>query len=345
MVPDSSCPLCGGKHAQVVGTADRDGRPLRNVLCRDCGLVYVDPQPARTDLQTWYEHAYRQDYKGVAAPKPRHVLRGGRVALSRLARIRPLLTGVPRTLDVGSGSGELLYLLTHLAGARAEGLEPHRGYATHARDVLGLPVRHGFVDDPDTEVGEGYDLVTMYHVLEHLAEPQAVMRWLHGRVRPGGFVMVEVPNVEATCQSPAHTFHRAHIATWGGPTLERLGLQAGLRPVASATSADGGNVDVLFVRDADAPAPDPSAAASRTEGYADRVAAVLRGHTMLRHHLSWRPLVRTARRTRAQLDEHLTLGGARDPRAILDALVAQARASGAAGGGWPAPAALAGAGR
>ncbi|MBK8768417.1 MAG: hypothetical protein IPM01_29165 [Burkholderiaceae bacterium] len=103
MTSTPNCPLCAGRRSMPASRRDRDGRPLCNHLCHDCGLVFVDPPPARDELETWYEHHYRQDYKGVIEPRPHHVLRAGRAALSRLARIRPLLAGRPRASMWGAG--------------------------------------------------------------------------------------------------------------------------------------------------------------------------------------------------------------------------------------------------
>lgn len=314
------CPLCGSARHEPVGDRDRDGRPLRNVLCNDCGLVFVDPPPSRTDLDAWYQHAYRIDYKGVVEPRPHHVLRAGRVALDRLSRIGHLLTSRPRTLDVGSGGGEMLYMLTHAAGASAQGLEPNEGYARHARDRLGLPVRQGFVERGNGIEG-GFELITIYHVLEHLAEPAAVARTLHDWLVPGGHLVVEVPCVEATCQAPSNTFHKAHLATWGLPTLSRLGLQAGLTPVSTWTSADGGNIQIIFRREGPQLTEQPAAG---TQGYAGRVREVLRSHTPVGHYLSGRPYTRLMSRLRQRIDERRILGEETDPRAILDRLIRDA---------------------
>ncbi|MCU0257354.1 MAG: class I SAM-dependent methyltransferase, partial [Vicinamibacterales bacterium] len=323
MSRSTACPLCAGTDSTPVGHRDRDGRPLLSVLCRTCGLVRVDPLPSREELDAWYAQSYRLDYKGVVEPRPHHVLRAGRVALDRIRRIRPLLAGRPRTLDVGSGGGEMVYLMTRVAGARAEGLEPNRGYAGHARERLGLTIHEGFVERADA-IPDRFDLITLFHVLEHLAEPAATLRLLRDRLRPGGHLVIEVPNVEATCQAPAHTYHRAHLTLWGIPTLERLGLQAGLRPVSARRSPDGGNIEVTFLRDEHFAVPDETVRA-HTDGYAGHVARVLEGHTPWRHYLSGRPLARLARRLGRQAAERAAVLGAESPRAILDALVEKAR--------------------
>lgn len=325
LLQDHACLLCAGRETTLVATRDRDGKPLTNRLCQSCGLVFVAPPPTREALDAWYAQSYRLDYKGVITPRPMHVLRAGRVALDRISRIRPLLTGQPRTLDVGSGGGEMLYLLTHLAGARAEGLEPNEGYARHAREQLGLPVHQGFVER-SADIRGGFDLITIYHVLEHLAQPAQALTILHDWLKPGGHLVVEVPNVEATCQAPAHSFHRAHLTTWGVPTLERLGLQAGLQPTRAWVSEDGGNIEVVFRRDTAAPS-DATAPHSRTRDYAGKVEKILRSHTALGHYLSGQPLRRLAARLRKRTEERRLTRDAHDPRRILDNLIRQSGAA------------------
>lgn len=317
---DHPCNLCGGHDVHVVGTRDRAGRPLRSVLCDGCGLVWSDPRPADATLDDYYARAYRQDYKGVHTPRLRHVVRAGRVALDRFDRIRPLLLGRPRLLDIGAGGGEFLYCASRLARIRGEGLEPNAGYAAHARSALDLSVEEGFVQS-HVRAPASVDLVTMFHVLEHLADPQGALRRIAGWLRPGGHAVVEVPNVEATCQAPAHTFHTAHLYTFGAATLERMGARAGLVPVVTRHSADGGNVEVVFVRH-DAPHADDRPAA-RIAGNAARVRRILEGHGSLAHYARGRPLVRLVRRIAAQVSERRDAAIARAPRAALDALIAR----------------------
>ncbi|MBU6269930.1 MAG: methyltransferase domain-containing protein [Betaproteobacteria bacterium] len=212
--------------------------------------------------------------------------------------------------------------MIHAAGLPAEGLEPNQGYGDHARQRLGLPVRQGFVERDARSAG-AYRLITLYHVLEHLAAPRTVIEALRDWLAPGGHLVIEVPNVEATCQSPAHRFHRAHITTWGVPTLSRLGIACGLSVASTWTSPDGGNNQVVFRRDDAAPTAPLTVLDEITRHYPARVAQVLAGHTPLRHWACGRPLTRLAARPGRQIGERASARGQTDPRAILDSLVAQ----------------------
>lgn len=304
------CNLCGGTDVSVVGTRSRSGAAMRSVCCKECGLVWTDPRPQQA--RQYYTEDYRLEYKNTFEPRPRHVLRAGHVALDRLDKVRRLLAGRMRILDVGSGGGEFAYLLKEM-GHEVVGIEPNRGYGTFAATQYGLDVRAGFVGDFELPVG-GFDLITVWHVLEHTEDPGAVLLQLRGALRPGGWIVVEVPNVEATCQSPRSSFHEAHIFTFGEPTLAALGRKQGLQPLDAFLSEDGGNLTMTFAAEAGV----------RMPGYHERVTAVIAAHTPLRHALSAHPWRRAISRFSQRVAESAQLRRGLSGKALLDRLYAHA---------------------
>jgi hypothetical protein len=154
----TSCNLCGARNEVVVGTRDREGLPLRTVLCRTCGLVWTNPRPSVAQMNAYYETTYRADYKGQTVPPLRKIVRGFLGAADRLRILRPLLAldrhvgshgsarlagpaaqESVRMLDVGCGAGELVYLMRR-DGVDASGLEPGIEFADFARTVLLVPI-------------------------------------------------------------------------------------------------------------------------------------------------------------------------------------------------------------
>ena len=104
------CPISGSRKALVITEKDRHKKPLRNVINKESGLIYVDPVPFE-NTEEFYKTEYRKSYKGVHLPKAKHVYRAGKVALNRFSRIEPLITDSSVCLDAGSSSGEFVYLL------------------------------------------------------------------------------------------------------------------------------------------------------------------------------------------------------------------------------------------
>jgi SAM-dependent methyltransferase len=315
---ETACNLCGARNEVVVGTRDRDGHPLRTVLCRSCGLVWTNPRPSAADMNVYYETAYRADYKGQAAPPLRKIVRGFLGAADRRTMLRalleatlegapyessgraPLLGVPPRMLDVGCGAGELVYLMRR-DGVEASGLEPGIEFAEFARTVLGVPIQTAAVGAA-TVAGASLDLVTMFHALEHVPDPRSVMNTARGWLKRGGRLVVEVPNIAALVQAPSHQYHYAHLHHFTGSTLGALGEAAGLRLVDTRYTDDRGNVLCVFERRDDEPRPPVG-----LEAEAARTLAALRSHTVLRHYLSPVPLARTLGRLRRRLAENRLL--------------------------------------
>ena len=302
---ETACNLCGARNQVVVGTRDRDGHPLRTVLCRSCGLVWTNPRPSAADMNAYYETAYRADYQGQSAPPLRKIVRGFLGAADRRTMLRALLEaplyGVPpRMLDVGCGAGELVYLMRR-DGVEASGLEPGIEFAEFARTVLGVPIQTAAVEAA-TVAGASLDLVTMFHALEHVPDPRSVMNTARGWLKRGGRLVVEVPNIAALVQAPSHQYHYAHLHHFTGSTLGALGEAAGLRVVHTRYTADRGNVVCVFERTND----EPRAPVGLGTDAAHTLAA-LSSHTVISHYLSAVPFIRALGRFRRRVAENRLL--------------------------------------
>jgi SAM-dependent methyltransferase len=307
------CNLCGASDVEVIGDRDRDGHPLRTTICRTCGLVWSNPRPGEDAVRRYYSSEYRVDYKGCSTPSLRHIARSGRGALNRYRALAPYIKRGDRMLDAGAGGGEVVYVLRQL-GFDASGLEPDEQYARHAREALGVPVETGFVQDA-VFPARSFDVVTMYHALEHVEDPSAILSHLRGWMSDEGVLLVEVPNVEAVCIAPGHRFHFAHFYNFNRDTLEALGRKAGFEPVHTTTSSDGGNLTSVFTATAHAPPPRFDAANCR------RVAAVVRGHTSLKYYGSACPYAGPFSRLRTYLADRRAAQGCDTPKQVLDKLI------------------------
>jgi SAM-dependent methyltransferase len=311
------CNLCGASDVEVIGDRDRDGHALRTTICRACGLVWSNPRPGEDEVRRYYSSEYRLDYKGRSTPSLRHIARSGRGALNRYRTLAPYIKRGDRTLDAGAGGGEVVYVLRAL-GFDATGLEPDEQYARHAREALGAPVSTGFVQDAAFPAGS-FDVVTMFHALEHVEDPAAILSRLRTWMVERGVLLIEVPNVEAVCIAPAHRFHFAHFYNFNRDALEALGRKAGFEPVKTTTSPDGGNLISVFKAVAPPQPPQFDAA-----NYA-RVAAVVKGHTAWNYYTSACPYAGPVNRLRTYLADRRAAQGCETPKQVLDKLIGRAQ--------------------
>jgi 2-polyprenyl-3-methyl-5-hydroxy-6-metoxy-1,4-benzoquinol methylase len=291
----------------------RSGAELRSVICKDCGLVWSDPFPH--DPRQFYEEDYRLEYKNTYAPKAKHILRAGRVAVTRHEKIKHLLHKPQTMLDVGTGGGEFAYLIKSL-GHDLHGIEPNKGYGQYSATQYDLNLQFGFIQDAQF-AENSFDVITIWHVLEHTEDPFFVLGKLRSLLKPDGVLVVEVPNIEATCQSPSSTFHEAHLYNFNLATLRRMGEKAGLFEDRHLFSEDGGNV-TLFFKKAES-AVDQSGNWEIPEN-AERITAIVRGHTNLRHYMRAAPYLRFVKCMTRSLFENRDVKGFENNKSLLDQL-------------------------
>lgn len=209
------CAIC--EREQLVRVACKDsksGEPLHVFHCGNCGLVQQAPLPDEKELQRYYSELYRIDYKGTRQPRAKHVFRAARCAKQRLDFL--IQSGIRggSLLDIGAGGGEFV-AMAHRAGFDASGLEPNEGYAEYARSEHSAQVRTGNLADA---VGR-FQVVTLFHVLEHLRTPLDVFKQLHALIEPDGRLFIEVPWALSGAISPANRYFKAHLFYFDADTL------------------------------------------------------------------------------------------------------------------------------
>jgi SAM-dependent methyltransferase len=198
--------------------------------CEACGLVRTEPAPRGASLATYYPAGY---YGAPSARRfPGVVERLQRGLYASRARAVERLAGAPgRVLDVGCGRGLLLDAFRR-RGWEVQGTELDERSAAHAREVLGIPVRVGGDDAWPWPAGH-FDAVAMWHVLEHFADPTAALARAARLLRPGGVLLVSVPNFGSPearlarggwfhLDVPRHLVHLT--PAWLATALDEVGL-------------------------------------------------------------------------------------------------------------------------
>jgi SAM-dependent methyltransferase len=205
------------------------------VRCLGCGLSYLFPQPSAEVLGKHYPPGYFETYATVVE----RLVSEGRAhqdgyfrRLRRLEAMRGLEARRGRTvLDIGCGCGLFLFNMV-ASGWRASGLEPSEQAVAFATQRLGL----GRIWRGDTTSAvfsrECFDLITMWHVLEHVADPLDTLGRLRPWLRADGLLAVCVPNIQSL---QARVFGRfwfhldapRHLVHYSPTTLEALLRRAG----------------------------------------------------------------------------------------------------------------------
>jgi len=187
------CPVCGGLKAEELFSAPTAISEFRIVQCEICGLartfpLFSDVSLHAQDIVTYYG-------RGVTKFIP--IVQKFRDEIARL-RAKHYLSFIedsvrsPKILDIGCAEGRLLSVFLRY-GCRCWGIE-HPSYPAQRflnRDRI-IYVQ-GELEDAELPEG-GFDLIFLWHTLEHMDEPQLIMNRLYELLAPKGAIIVAVPN-------------------------------------------------------------------------------------------------------------------------------------------------------
>jgi SAM-dependent methyltransferase len=206
----STCAACGSSDA--LARVRRDGF-IPVLLCRDCGVRSLD-----ADTLVLTDDTVEQTYDEYIRSYSGHIERAFARRLKLLEDVAP---AAARVLDVGCSYG------IHFDGLRSA------GYRVSALEISPLAVSH--LRASGTEVFTGFeavptssfDVVTMWHALEHMPDPLQALREVNRVLKPGGTLLLAVPNASGFFSKVAFDHW-----VWTLPWHRHYFTAAGLRVLA-----------------------------------------------------------------------------------------------------------------
>lgn len=207
------CAACGSdRHRNVLTARDlKHGVPgvFTLVRCRECGLVFLNPRLKREFIGEYYPAVYEPFSGGEG--------RADRLEMQR-ARFDLLQKAIPepgRLIDVGGGAGDFA-AFCEKHGWSTHGVEPD-ATACNIQKKLGLSVTRSTLPDAALDPG-AFDAATFWDSFEHVPDPAANLRAAHAALKPGGAVIVSLPNFDCLerrifgpawfgLDTPRHLYH------------------------------------------------------------------------------------------------------------------------------------------
>ncbi len=256
LVEVPACQICGDAN----GTEMFRDPPFRVMRCPKCSLVYVTPRHADDQLHK----VYGLDYWNSDEPKTRGYASYAldehlylKTFQRRLGLVAQHVPPTPlRVLDIGCAAGFFLRVMRE-NGHEVHGVELSPEIAHYAISSLGSDCIHvGTTADLAQSKPEyaphSFDLVTLWDVVEHVPDPQELLRQAHSFLKPDGVLILETQNVHSSFarllgRRWQHFKHEEHLYHFNPDTIRTLLQQSGFQVIRNTPAYGGKYVSMGFV--------------------------------------------------------------------------------------------------
>ena len=222
------CPLCHNATLTIIARELRQGEKRKVFFCRRCELGILDSKIGAGELKKFYAAEYRQSPKLTSQGNPAELFSTfAPLQDNRLRLLRPYLTKKTNLLEVGCSAGMFLY---HAKKRVREvvGIDFDTASAKYAARKCHCQIYT--TDITETPLPKKYfDAIVAFQTLEHVANPIEFINTLKEYLKPGGVMMIEVPNLYDALayvyDLPNHYkffFHAAHLWYFTARSLNKL---------------------------------------------------------------------------------------------------------------------------
>lgn len=192
---NNKCPWCGSNKAQInLWLKDEflTKKDFHICECLNCGLLYTMPRPSKEKIGAYYksdEYYSHQENKKGFVPRLYEAIK--KINLKHKFRLASRDLPVGKLLDIGCGVGDFLHVAEN-KGWQCTGVEP----SEEAREIARQRIKGDLLYSEDLEQlpDQSFDLITMWHVLEHVDDLKWQVAQLQRLIKPNGRIVIAVPN-------------------------------------------------------------------------------------------------------------------------------------------------------
>lgn len=191
------------------------------VRCLSCGHRYISPIPDQNFLDAFYtrylglepdtdfyKDHFQKDYKNFEFSQKME---------ARCKKIRKLIAkrDSPKLCDVGCGTGVFLDIAKGY-GFSVCGVEINKELVGFAKDNFSVDVFFGRLEEIKFP-NDSFDVVTLWDMIEHIAQPSRLLKEINRILRRGGLVAIETPNIDSLLHKLALFCYYGSLKKWTKP--------------------------------------------------------------------------------------------------------------------------------
>jgi cyclopropane fatty-acyl-phospholipid synthase-like methyltransferase len=223
---NTKCYLCQGKTLTQVKGSVRDMPDLKILKCDSCGLVFLE---SFDHIDENYYESSNMFIKDKDTKEEPHLSENEMDNARRFKLLKKMASG-KRVMDFGCGNGGFLDKIKDSCKECAGVEKDLNYYAKFNRDKR-IKIYSGL-----DEIKGKFDVITLFHVLEHLKDPVKVLKELALFLNKGGIIVIEIPNANDALLSiydcdafSKFTYWSPHLFLFDNNTLKKTIELAGLK--------------------------------------------------------------------------------------------------------------------
>lgn len=218
----------------MISSRVRDSPNHKIILCKKCGHVQLHPVPTSSEDKIFYDE--NKQAKNIKVNYNIGILRHrSRFDTERRVKIvKSLMPKKGKVLDIGSGYGFFLELMQK-NGYQVIGIEVSKERRKISKKISDAKLLNINFNEQVPDIGK-FDMIVMFHVLEHLSNPINFLKNILKLLKPRGKILLEVPNVndyqlELNKSYKKWYWQRAHLNYFAQKTLKVVLRNAGFKKV------------------------------------------------------------------------------------------------------------------
>lgn len=228
------CVFCNGNNFEKISDKVRDSLDYKVLKCKNCGLTQLSPMPTAKEDEKFYNQ--NRQAKNIKLPTDLKIIERNSFADTkrRVDMVSDYLRKKQSLLDIASGYGLFLKEMEKL-GYKVTGIEVSEERRKDSSKVTKAKILNINLLNDDSALGN-FDVITMFHVLEHIKDPVLFLKTAKKHLNKNGKLIIEVPNSDDLLLRVSEGYRdfywqRAHLLYLNRNSLKKIVKKVGLSVV------------------------------------------------------------------------------------------------------------------